>query len=187
MGAFFHSYDEAWEAFLAREEPLEDFLADWPEDAGYVASAWVIEPPLAVKEAVLRLQSSFAHLDWIVPVPEHFLHVALGPSPWELGLTFPVEIEYRRVGAFHAVVIVEAHCPPLRELVEDESFLPHLTIGVTRSPGPAAPLREALAPLRDTVLGRQRVEEVKLCQFPAARTTLLQPWAVEEVVRLTAG
>ena len=177
MGAFFRSYDEAWEAFLVREEPLEDFFASWPEDEGYIASVWLIEPPAAVKEAALRLQESFAALGWVVPTPRHFLHVALGLSPWRPRLESPVDIEYRHVNAFHDAVIVEAHSPQLAALYDEDTALPHLTIGYPRG-GPAAPLRDA-------ELGRQRVEEVMLVQVPAARTTQLRPWAVEEVVRLT--
>ena len=59
-----------------------------------------------------------------------------------------------------------------------DTFLPHLTLGVFNAPGDVASLRAALVPLRETVIGRQHVDEVTLCLIPASRTTILDAWEV---------
>lgn len=193
MGRFFTSFDEAWEYFQERSEPLEWFFGDFPDDQDFVAEGWVIVPPAEIKQAALELQRAFARLEWLAPVPEHFLHVWLGgatssagrPQKWHHSGAF--EVIYRRVNCFHSAVVVEVDAPQLHNLVagtqvDASTFLPHMTIGVTRAEHDAMDLRTALLPLRNVQLGVGEVTELTHIRFPAAQTTLLQPWTVIETV-----
>lgn len=194
MGELFTSFEEAWSSFLAREEPLENFYEQFPEDQDVVLEGWVIEPSAQVKEAATHLQAAMSHLDWLVSVPDHFLHVWIGSveriddawRQWPEIETFPAA--YRRVNCFHAAVVVEVEgC--LRPLVtgtpnDIPALLPHMTVAITKEAGPAAELRDALLPLRNTNLGAETIREVKRVRFPAARSSLLRPWTVEQVVPL---
>ena len=178
MGRLFSSYDEAWESFLARREPLESFYATLPEDDDAVLDGWFIEPTPEVRERAAELQRALARLDWLAPLPVHLLHVTLparvaGP---------PFEIEYRRVNCFHEAVFVEAHAPELRR--RSTPFLPHLTLAVTRREHDPAPLRDVLVPLRDAWVGRQVVGEIVRCAIPIGRGSVLSPWRVVERVAL---
>jgi 2'-5' RNA ligase len=195
LGAFFRSYDEAWESFLAREEPLEWLFGDFPEDESFVADVWLIEPSPNIKKAAARLQRHLDRFPWLAPVPEHFLHVSLGEAAvleqalnrWAGSGSF--EIRYERVNCFHSAVVVEAHSPRLHDLVEGttldpRTFLPHLTIAVTREEHEPDDLRSVLIPLRDLELGRATATEATRARVPAARSTVLCPWEVVEKVRL---
>lgn len=155
---------------------------------------WIVEPSGEVKAAAAGVQESLRRFDWIDLVPEHFLHVWLGvqerlgeaPQHWpELA---PFEIAYPRPNCFHNAVVVEV-TQPMRRLVERTQndlpeFLPHMTVAVTRVEHPAGELRETLTELRETDVGAQTVCETKLVRFPAAQSTLFQPWEVVETVRL---
>jgi hypothetical protein len=55
---------------------------------------------------------------------------------------------------------------------------------VTREKHDPDDLRRVVLPLREVELGTATVTELKRVRFPAARTTLLQPWAVVETVTL---
>jgi hypothetical protein len=59
-----------------------------------------------------------------------------------------------------------------------------MTVAVTRVEHPAGELRDTLTELRETDVGVQNVGETKLVRFPAAQSTLFQPWEVVETVRL---
>jgi len=74
----FESFDEAWRTFLARAEPLEWFFGDFPEDEDAVLEGWLVAPSQEVRAAAGRMQARLAHLDWLAPVPDHFLHLWLG-------------------------------------------------------------------------------------------------------------
>jgi 2'-5' RNA ligase len=144
---------------------------------------WVIVPPEPVKAAAAALQRSFAHLDWIVPTPPHFLHVTVGhDGNGEPTAVEPFDLTFGPVNCFHEAVIAEVagegYGALAAGLVHEGPHLPHLTIGYVREPGPPAPLREALLPCRDADLGSQRVDEVQLVRVPASRTTVLRPWTV---------
>jgi hypothetical protein len=160
-----------------------------------VLDGWIVEPAQGVKAAAGNVQESLRGFDWLDLVPEHFLHVWLGipqrldDAPevlWpELG---PFEIGYGRPNCFHSAVVVEV-TGPIRQLVaatknDVPEFLPHMTLAVTRTEHDAAELRAVLMRLRDTQLGPQTVGETKLVRFPAAQSTLFQPWEVVESVRL---
>jgi hypothetical protein len=147
-----------------------------------------------VKAAVVGLQELLRRFEWIELVPEHFLHVWLGaperlgdaPQRWpELA---PFEIRFPRPNCFHNAVVVEV-TKPLRRLVAGTQndlpeFLPHLTVAVTRVEHSPEELRDALTQLRETDVGAQTVGETKLVRFPAAQSTLFQPWEVVETVSL---
>jgi 2'-5' RNA ligase len=176
-------------------EPLEWFFGDFPVDEGFVADVWLIEPPPNIKQAVARLQGQLERFTWLVPLPAHFLHVSLGeaavhegaPGKWTGAGSF--EIGYQRINCFHSAVVVEAHSPRLHDLVEgttveSRTFLPHLTIAVTREEHEPADLRSVIVRLRDVDLGRATAVEVTRARVPASRSTLLRPWEVVEKVRL---
>jgi hypothetical protein len=195
VGRFFTSFDEAWQYFLGRAE-LEWFFGDFPQDEAFVAEGWVFVPPSEIKQAAQELQGAFASLEWLAPVPEHFLHVWLGGAtsaggwPHELRNTVAFDALYQRVNCFHSAVVVEVEAPQLRELiagtqVDASTFLPHMTIGVTREEHDPRELRTALLPLRNAELGGGQVTELTRIRFPAAQTTLLQPWTVIELVPLS--
>jgi uncharacterized membrane protein len=59
-----------------------------------------------------------------------------------------------------------------------------MTVAVTRVEHPAAELRDTLTELREIEIGVQTIGETKLVRFPAAQSTLFQPWEVVETVRL---
>jgi hypothetical protein len=197
VGEFFTSFDEAWSSFLERREPLEWFFGDFPEDESSVAQGWLVEASLKVKERVVELQSALAHLQWLVPVPRHFLHVWLG-GPVTVGDAAdrwqelsPFEAEFRRVNCFHSAVVVEASGGGFDRLIEGSSldpstFLPHLTIAVTRETHDPAALRDVLVARREIDFGQTVVDAVKLVRFPAARTTLLAPWETIRTIRLSS-
>jgi len=196
VGRLFTSFDEAWRYFIGRAEPLEWFFGQFSEDEALVAEGWVFVPPSEIKQAALEVQGAFASLKWVAPVPEHFLHVWLGFAtsaggwPHELRHSGAFDAMYRRVNCFHSAVVVEVEAPQLRELtagtqVDASTFLPHMTIGVTREEHDPRELRTALLPLRNAELGGGKVAELIRIRFPAAQTTLLQPWTVIESVPLS--
>jgi hypothetical protein len=155
---------------------------------------WIVEPSREVKAAAARLQESLRCLDWIDLVPEHFLHVwlgvpeRLGDAPLHWPALAPFEIAYPRSNCFHNAVVVEVTQPVRRLVVGTQNdlpeFLPHMTVAVTRVEHPADELRDTLTELRDIDVGVQRVGDTKLVRFPAAQSTLFQPWEVVETVRL---
>jgi 2'-5' RNA ligase len=100
----------------------------------------------------------------------------------------PFEIHYPRPNCFHNAVVVEV-TQPIRRLVAGTEndlpeFLPHLTVAVTGIEHSPEVLRDALTPLREIDIGAQTVGETKLVRFPAAQSTLFQPWEVVETVAL---
>ena len=195
MGAFFRSYGEAWDFFLGRKEPLEWFLEDFPEEEVFAIEGWLIEPSPAVKASAARIQERLRQFSWLVAIPDHFLHVwfgdarALGDRTNSWAGSGAAEIEYRNVSCFHSAVVVDAHAPSLARMIEGtdldpETFLPHLTIAITRERHDPAELRDVLIPLRDARVATETAMQVKRVRVPASRTTFLQPWDVLEVVAL---
>jgi 2'-5' RNA ligase len=195
VGRLFTSFESAWEHFLVRSEPLERFFDQFPLDHGIQAECWIVEPPDEVKRAAADVQSAFAGFDWIAPVPEHFLHVALGTPealtrrPAQLRNSGAFDARYRRLNCFHSAIVVEVEAAQLHDFVEGThvdavTFLPHMTIGVTREERDPDELRRALLPLRDADLGAGKVTELKRVRFPAAQETLLRAWSVVETIPL---
>jgi hypothetical protein len=194
VGDFFTSFDDAWSHFSQRSEPLEDFYAEFPEDRSAHLEGWLVEPTPAIKDGAVEIQRELSHFDWLVPIPPHFLHIWVGVRErigdawrgWHEVEHFAAT--YARVNCFHSAVVVEV-AGEMRRLVagtpnDAPIFLPHMTLAVVRRPASPDGLREALRPLRDSVLGEQIVCEAKLVRFPAARATLFRPWTVEQVVSL---
>lgn len=217
MGRFFTSFEEAWQFFLERQEDLEDFFAPFPQEDRFLLG-WLLRLDDALVPAAQEAQETFAHLDWIAPQPDHFLHTWLGGvafaprRPAADEITVAVEraqrawrgsgafdVSYRRINCFHSAVVVEVEGDGPRNLVgklveanywselpiegattgvQTDTLLPHLTIGTVNRPSEPAPLKRALVPMREAVLGRQRVSEALLCVIPASRTTILDPWEV---------
>jgi hypothetical protein len=194
VGEFFSSFEEAWASFVTREEPLESFYDDFPEDPDHILSGWLVEPSAEVKLSALEIQERLEHVDWLDRTPEHFLHTWIGLAPrigeaWRSWQDVPrFRATYERVNCFHTAVVVEV-AGPFRELVAGTpndlpSFLPHLTVAVVRERRPPGELRDAILPLRESSFGSHGVDEVTLVSFAAARSTVYQPWTVERRVPL---
>jgi hypothetical protein len=195
VGEFFTSFEDAWTHFTGRSDPLEDFFADFPEDRSAYFEGWMVEPTQPIKDGAVEIQRELARFDWLVPIPPHFLHVAIGlrehiGDAWRGWQEIePFSATYARVCCFHSAVVVEVEGNGMRRLVDGTpndlpTFLPHMTVAVVREPRPPDELLEVLGGLRESILGEQIVREAKRVRFPAARTTLFQPWTVEQVVSL---
>ncbi len=195
MGRPFRSFEEAWAHFLAREEGLESFLDELSEEAGTTVLVWLVPLDRSLAGRVRELQGELARFDWLTPLPDHFLHVTLAPpdvaQPGEAlrGLA-SFRIRLARVNCFHDAVVVEADGAGLREAAGRlgtplEFFLPHLSIAYANRRNRPDELRRVLLPLRDTEVGEQRVEEVRLVEVAASRSAILSPWRVVESARLS--
>jgi hypothetical protein len=215
MGRYFTDFEEAWQFFLTRDEPLEDFFAPFPGHESYVL-CWLLGFDAGLLPRVRTAQHAFAALSWITPQPEHFLHTSIAsvavssrpPTADEItgaaerarrawsGVQ-PFEVRYRRVNCFHDAVVVEVAGAGPKTLVarlvdagavdtvDPELFLPHVTIGAFNERGDASTLRHALVPIRELDVGAQKVVAADLCVVPASRATILTPWTV--VARLRFG
>ena len=168
MATLYESFDAAWSDFLARDDYLEDFFAQGI--AGEVDAWWIVPPP-AVKLAALRLQAELERFDFLTLLPHDYLHVSV-PAP-----VGAAELTYARVNCFPTAVVVE-----VSGLDATSTMLPHLTLAITTRAAPPDELRAALEPLRETVLGRQRVEESIRVSFPLSRERLFEPWTAHERV-----
>jgi 2'-5' RNA ligase len=196
VGRLFTSFDEAWSDFAARDEPVEPFWDTLSEDDDATVDVWLLLPDEAIRDAAAAAQRPFAHLDWIAPLPRHFLHLTVAsPGEHADGAAWraaePFELELGPVTCFHEAVVAEAHGEGprrLRELVglPDDPYLPHLSLGYFRKAADPAALREALLPERTRPLGGTRVREVVLCRVLVGRATLFTPWQVVERVQLGA-
>jgi hypothetical protein len=173
---------------------LERFYDQFSTDETSMLEGWIVEPSSEVKAVVAGLQVPLRRFDWIELVPEHFLHVwlglpeRLGDVPHRWAEVAPFEVRYPRANCFHSAVVVEV-TQPMRGLVAGTKndlpeYLPHLTIAVTRAEHSAEALRDELTQLREVDVGVQTIDETKLVRFPAAQSTLFQPWEVVETVRL---
>jgi hypothetical protein len=155
---------------------------------------WIVEPPPDVKAAASVVQERLREFDWLQLVPEHFLHVwvgvpeRLGNAPQRWPGVGRFDVTYGGPNCFHNAVVLEVTAP-IRQLVvgtknDVPTFLPHMTVAVTRVEHEPRALRDVLGGLRGSVRKQQPVTEAKLVRFPAARSTLFQPWDVLETVRL---
>ncbi len=185
MGEFFTSFDDAWSDFLVREEPLESFFDEFPDDPELFAEEWLIVPPPEVKRRALLLQGELEDVPGLVLSPHHYLHVSLpGLDLDGLFALGPFELEFRRVNVFHDGVVVEAVSDLLGGVSAPPTFLPHMTVAVVQGAPEVEPVRSAVLPLRETVLGTASVAELVKVRVPAGRTTMLQPWTVVDRVPL---
>ena len=176
MGEYFQSFADAWAAFLTRTEPLESFYDEFTGGA-FDGEVWVIAPTPEVKRAALRVQGELERFDFLELVPHHFLHVSV-PHAAVHEFKEPIDLEYRLVNCFHTAIVAEIDAPALRALDPAPTFLPHMTLAVVRRPEAPDELRRVLMPLRDTVFGRQRVDEVMRIHVDLSRERGLQPWTV---------
>ncbi len=102
-------------------------------------------------------------------------------------------IDFPRLNCFHNAVVAEAegdrgHLAELaHRLLPDEdlsTFLPHLAVALPTAAGNPQELREILVPLRESNLGRQAVDNVRLGLVPLSRCDVLQPRTVPASIRL---
>jgi hypothetical protein len=183
MGRLFESFEEAWTYFLGREEQLEDFYDAFPPEE-FEGEAWVLEPSATIKAAAVELQRELAAIDWLLLLPDHFLHVTLPVPAQELRGRGPFELEYRRVNCFHETVVVEVAAPELRAIHPLTTFLPHLTLAITTRQAPPGELRDLVTGMRDAVLGCEEATEAIRIAFPFSRQRFLEPWTVRERISL---
>jgi 2'-5' RNA ligase len=206
IGKWFESYDEAWNYFLTRNTPLEDFWSGLPEPHGSILAGWLIEPPRDVKDAVRDLLARLGAVEGVEAVPGHFLHiwihrVAHDPTldqaselvnaareVWAEQL--PCEIVLRRANCFHDAAVVEAHTEGVPRLLaalnpdaDLRTALPHMTVGYLHSPSRSS-LQDVLEEFRGEEFGSFHADSVRLCLIPIARSTFLRPWRVAGTQRL---
>jgi hypothetical protein len=180
MGEYFTSFDDAWRAFLARDEPLESFYDEF-EGGAFDGEVWLVQPSPEVKRAALRVQGELERFDFLELVPHDFLHVSVtGTAATKIDA--PSDMEYSRVNCFPTAVVAEVDAPGLRALDPDPRFLPHMSLAYVRRPAPPDELRGVLEALRETALGRQRVEEVLRVHVSLSRERGLEPWTVVDRV-----
>jgi 2'-5' RNA ligase len=129
----------------------------------------------------MRVQGELEEVGGLRIVPHHFLHVTL---PHAHELEKPFEISARRMNCFHDAVVAEVASEALAGLDAPETFLPHLSLAYVERPVEPGPVREALAPLRDSALGSFVVDEVVRVRVPWAKSTILEPWTVVERLSL---
>lgn len=206
MGELFDSFEDSWAHLLAREEPLESFLAGLPDDERAAVAVWLIPLEPALAPRAHEIQDRLPRLDWLRPLPGHFLHVSVAglgfldesaavPELLERGAAAlrglpPFRMAFPRLNCFHEAVVAEVESDRIAEAGKrlrsrDEGpFLPHLSLAYTWAPGPAEPVREALVPIRETHLGEQDAREIQLCVVPASKTTIFEPWTVAGRVAL---
>jgi hypothetical protein len=202
MNRRFTSFDDAWRFFLNRQDEMESFFDDLPEQPSYLL-AWLLRlDDEACASAVEAAQRAFSHLAWITPQPRHFLHTSIAavsvaprpPSQGEIDVAIQraqqawtsigsFAVRYRRINCFHSAVVVEVEGDGPRTLAAaagapTETFLAHLTIGSVHEPHDATALRDALIPLREADIGGERITQASLCVIPASRSTVLDPWEI---------
>jgi hypothetical protein len=198
VGRFFSSFEEAWEAFLVREEPLEDFFGSFPDEEAYL-TMWLAPPGAAACAEAAVVQRELSGLVGLVLTPRHWLHVSLGPgSESELEAVRErlhgfgsFDAEYGPATCFHEAHVLEVRSARFAELARTidaqkdlAEFLPHLSIAYVEGRPPPGPSREVLASLRDRSPIRDLVSEVQLCVVPVGRGSLFDPWRVAATVRL---
>jgi hypothetical protein len=210
MGEFFTSFAASWQYFLQRREPLEVFTDQFPESPGVLAG-WYIAFDPALGPAMEDLQHALRPVAWLQPYPVAVQHIWLGSIAW--GTSWPSEevdgwlahgrevlrglqpfdVTYPRLNCFHNAVVaeVEDERAQLGELARrlgpgenPAAFLPHLAVALPTEAGDPQELRDALVPLRETSLGRQVVETIRLGLVPLSRHDVLQPWTVAGAVEL---
>lgn len=196
MGRFFFCFDEAWESFLEREEPLEDFFEALPDEEAYLTT-WLALPGERVRGEAASVQEKLA-VEGLRLVPGHFLHVSLGSHEAQLDAARerlhgfgPFEAHYGPVNCFHDAAVLEVDSPRFHDLARAfdsdrdlTHLLPHLSLGYFEGRRPPEALREALLPLRERAPVAETISEVHLCVVPIARSEILDPWRVAGTVPL---
>jgi 2'-5' RNA ligase len=181
VGELFTSFEDAWAHFLARDEPLESFWDEYPDDPTAALDVWLVVPPPEVKRASLRVQGVLEEIGGLRIVPHHFLHLTLPDDQIDaLAEHGPFAVRCERLNCFPDAVVAEVESEALDELEAPATFLPHVSLAYVELPIRPDPVREALLPLRRTGLGLFEVDELVRARVPAAKSTVLQPWTVVE-------
>lgn len=198
MGWFFSSFDEAWAAFLERDEPLEDFFAGFPEKEAYL-TVWLALPSPAVQAEATAVQQALAEIEGLRPTPAHWLHVSLGPGREDdldrvrtrLRDFGSFNVEYGPATCFHDALVLEVHSDRMTDLARTidperdlELFLPHVSIAYVSGTPEPGPSREKLIQLRNRPPVGEQISDVQLCVVPVMRSKLLTPWRVVSVLPL---
>jgi len=197
VGRLFESFEEAWDAFLVREEPLEDFFGRFADEEGHL-TVWLAPPgPAAVAEAT-AVQAALEGTSGLVATPSHWLHVALGVGSLDDADTVRERLDafgafdaaYGPMTCFHEALVLEARSPRFAELARavdpgtGRTFLPHLSVAYVDGSSETAAIRERVVALRDRAPVVDRVTHVDLCVIPVPRPELLAPWRVVARVAL---
>jgi hypothetical protein len=198
VGRFFSSFDEAWAAFLERDEPLEDFFAGFPEEEAFL-TVWLALPGPAVQAEATAVQQALAGIAGLRPPPTHWLHVSLGPGREDnldrvrerLRDFGSFSVEYGPATCFHEAHVLEVHSDRMTDLArvihperDLELFLPHVSVAYVAGTPEPGPSRQKLIQLRDRPPVRELISEVQLCVVPVRRSKLLTPWRIAGVVPL---
>ena len=197
-GRLFSSFEDAWAAFLSREEPLEDFVGSLPVEESFL-SVWHAPPGEPAAAEAAAVQAGLAGLPDLRLTPGHWLHVSLAVGSVADAVSVgerlrgfgSFEATYGPVNCFHEALVLEARSERFAELVRAVDpgrdltfFLPHLSVAyVDGTPAPA-PFRERMLPLRDRPPIRDRVSQVALCVVPIARDLVLSSWRTVATVPL---
>jgi hypothetical protein len=207
VGELFRSFDESWSHFLAREAPLESFLDGLPDEEPATVAVWLIPVAPTLAPRVGALQRRLPRVDWLRPLPAHFLHVTvagLGFLEEPRGVADSIadgrdalrglrrfRLAFPRLNCFHDAVVAEVagDVDAVRDAAarlgsRTDFYLPHLSLAYTSAAGPVEDIRDGLVGLRETHLGEQGVDEIQLCVVPASKGTILEPWTVADRVAL---
>ena len=198
MGRFFASFEEAWEAFLVRQEPLEDFFGQFAEEDATI-TIWQAPPGRAALAEAAAVQRALSEVEGLRLTPAHWLHVSLGQGTREeldavrerLTGFGSFEAAYGPVNCFHDAIVLEAHSDRFGLLaraispeLDLDRFLPHLSIAYVEGEPPAPAVRDALVQLRSRPRVVDQVTQIELCVVPVRRSELLEPWQLAGVVEL---
>jgi 2'-5' RNA ligase len=195
----FGTHAEAWEHFGRREAPLRAILDLLSDDPRATLTVWLVPVDERLRPPIAAVQEAMAGIPFLRRIPDHFLHVTVAGSEHarpDAGAALaglePFPIRVARTGAFAEAVIAEVEGDGLREAARrlgtpPETYVPHVSLAYTWAPGPVEPVRAVVRRWRHHEIGEQLVDEILLCEVPASRTTLLQPWRVVERVRLGGG
>lgn len=210
MGELFTSFAASWQYFLQRGEPLEVFGDQFSESPGVLAG-WYIAFDPALGPEMEHVQHALRPVAWLQPYPVAMQHIWLGSIGW--GTSWPSEVidgwlahgrevlcglrsfavTYPRLNCFHNAIVAEVKdeggqlAELAKRLGSDENlatFLPHLAVALPTEAGDPQELRDALVPLRETSLGQQAVETIRLGLVPLRRHDVLQPWTVPGAIEL---
>ena len=177
----FTSFADAWAQFLERDEPLESFWNEFPDDPTAALDVWLVVPPPEVKREALRVQGALEEIGGLRIVPHHFLHLALPDEQVDaLAEHGPFAVRCERPELLSGRSRGRGRVRGARRARRARNLPSARLARVRRAADPSGPVREALVPLRRTGLGAFEVDELVRARVPAAKATVLQPWTVVE-------
>jgi hypothetical protein len=183
MGERFTSFDDAWSSLLARDQPMESLWDELPDDPSFTVDLWLMVPAPEVKRAALAVQGRLEDVEGLRIVAHDYLHITLGAQLPDVLGDEPFEVRLPRLNCFPDAVVAEAESDVLDD-IDVPTFLPHLSLAYVERPFHPRALHNVLVPLRQTDLGSFVVDELVQVRVPAAKSTMLQPWAVIDRVSL---